>query len=178
MMSSHRGRLPHSVRLPGISFRTLTYISVRLERVELGPEPDSQNPTQSPGLSFSRRRLLQYLQSTLQTKVNSIMTLRTAMRRPSGFVPLAMSGAALYVVLRHLVLFGAAPHAPVDPHVGRPDEGPEAHIWQIMMTGQVPIILYLAIRWLWSDPVGTLSVLGIQVLAVVATAAPVFLLHW
>jgi hypothetical protein len=89
-----------------------------------------------------------------------------------------MSGAALYVVLRHLVLFGAAPHAHVDPRVGRPDEGPEAHIWQIMMTGQVPIILYLAIRWLGSDPVGTLSVLGIQVLAIVAAAAPVLLLHW
>jgi hypothetical protein len=89
-----------------------------------------------------------------------------------------MSGVALYVVLRHLVLFGAAHHAYVDPRVGRPDEGPEAHIWQIMMTGQVPIILYFAVRWLWSDPVGTLSVLGIQMLAIAAAAAPVFLLHW
>ena len=114
--------------------------------------------TQSRGLSFPRWRLLECPQSTLQTKVNGIMTIRTAMRRPSGFVPLAMSGAALYVVLRHLVLFGAASNVPVDPRVGRPDEGPEAHIWQIMMTGQVPIILYFAIRWLGSDPVGTLSV--------------------
>jgi hypothetical protein len=161
-----------------MSFRALTYISGRPERFELGPEPDSQNPTQSHGLSFQRRRLLQCQQSTLQTKVNGIVPIRIAVRRPSGSVPLAMSAAALYVVLRHLVLCGAAPHAPVDPRVGRPDEGPEAHIWQIMMTGQVPIILYFAIRWLRSDPVGTLSVLGVQVLAAVAAAAPVFLLHW
>ncbi len=101
------------------------------------------------------------------------MTIRTAIVRPSGFLPLVMSAAALYVVLRHLLGFGAS-----EVHSGRPDEGPEAHIWQIMMAGQLPIILYFAIRWLRSDPLGTLSVLGIQVLAIVAAAAPVFLLHW
>jgi hypothetical protein len=102
------------------------------------------------------------------------MSIRSAILRPSGFLPLVMSGAALFVVLQHLVLHGAEP--PV--HAGRPDEGPEAHIWQILMTGQVPIGLYFALRWVWSDPPGTLSVVGIQILAWVAAAAPVFLLRW
>jgi hypothetical protein len=102
------------------------------------------------------------------------MSIRTAVSRPSGFVPLAMSCAALYVVLRHLVLYGAGP--PV--HIGRPDEGPEAHIWQILMAGQLPVVLFFAIRWLWSDPRGALPVLGLQALAFVGAAAPVFLLNW
>ena len=102
------------------------------------------------------------------------MTIRTAITRPSGFLPLLMSVAALAVVLRHLALYGAGPTV----HVGRPDEGPEAHIWQILMTGQVPLILFFALRWLPSDPLGTGSVLGFQVLAIAAAAAPVFLLRW
>jgi len=81
-----------------------------------------------------------------------------------------MSAAALFVVLSHLLSFGVSP----EMHAGRPDEGPTAHIWQIMMTGQIPIIPYFAIRWLRSDPLGTLSVIGFQVLAFVSAAAPVF----
>jgi hypothetical protein len=100
------------------------------------------------------------------------MTVRTAIWRPSGFIPLAMSGAALCVVLLHLALFGAAP----EMHAGRPDEGPAAHLWQIFMIGQVPIILFFAFRWLRNDPLGTLSVLGFQALAIGAAMAPVLLL--
>ncbi len=102
------------------------------------------------------------------------MTVGAAIRRPSGFLPVAMSGGALATVLVHLVLFGAAP----EMHGGRPDEGPAAHLWQIFMIGQVPLILFFAIRWLRKDPLGTLSVLTLQVLASVAALAPVFLLKW
>jgi|SRR5580658_3756324 hypothetical protein len=102
------------------------------------------------------------------------MSIRSAIARPSGFVPLIMSGLALHVIVLRLVLVGAAQQA----HGGRPDEGSEAHIWQILMSGQVPIGLYFAARWLRSDPLGTLSVVGFQVLAFVAAAAPVFLLKW
>jgi hypothetical protein len=106
------------------------------------------------------------------------MTVRTAISRPSAFLPLAMSGIALYVVLQHLVLYGAVAHAPVDPRAGRPDEGPAAHIWQIMMTGQIPIVLYFVSKWPWRDPIGALPVAGFQLIAILAAAAPVFLLHW
>jgi hypothetical protein len=102
------------------------------------------------------------------------MSIKSAIARPSGFIPLVMSAAALYVVALRLFGFGTGS----DIHAGRHDEGPEAHIWQILMTGQMPIVLYFAIRWLRSDPRGTLSVVGIQALAFLAAAAPVFLLKW
>lgn len=102
------------------------------------------------------------------------MSVRTAIRRPSGALPLALSGTALGVVLLHLVLFGAAP----EMHAGRPDEGAAAHLWQICMIGQVPVILFFGIKWLAIDPRGTLLVLGFQGLAIVAAMAPVVLLKW
>jgi hypothetical protein len=73
------------------------------------------------------------------------------------------------VVLLRLALLGAAPEG---------DEGPAAHLWQIIMTCQVPIILFLAIRWLPYDPRGTISVLGLQLLAMATAIAPIYLLHW
>ena len=102
----------------------------------------------------------------------TIMSIKTALARPSGFIPLLMSAAAVAVVVWHLAAFGAGP----DMHAGRQDEGAEAHIWQILMIGQMPIVLYFGIRRLRSDPAGTVSVLGFQILAFAAAAAPVFLL--
>ncbi|MGH8151037.1 MAG: hypothetical protein ACRETB_13825 [Steroidobacteraceae bacterium] len=101
------------------------------------------------------------------------MPLRVAIRRPSGFLPIALSGAALGVVLLRLAIFGTAP----EMHAGRPDEGPAAHLWQIFMTAQAPIILFFMVRGLRQDPAGTLSVLGVQALAILLAAAPVFLLQ-
>jgi hypothetical protein len=97
------------------------------------------------------------------------MSVRTTIRRPSGFLPLAMSGAALMVVLLRLALLGAAPER---------DEGPAAHLGQIIMTCQVPIVLFLAISWLWRDPRGTISVLGLQLLAMATAIAPIYFLNW
>ena len=102
------------------------------------------------------------------------MTIKTAIRRPTGFLPLALSGAALALVLIRLTFIGAAP----EMHAGRLDEGTSAHLWQIFMIGQLPMIAHFAIRWLRTDLLGTLSVLGFQLLAIVAAMAPVFLLGW
>jgi hypothetical protein len=102
------------------------------------------------------------------------MSVKTTIGRPSGFLPLAMSGAALIVVLLRLALFGAAPESVA----GRSDEGPAAHLWQIFMIGQIPIILFFAIRWRRNDPRGAMSVLGLQLLAIAAAMAPIYLLKW
>lgn len=98
------------------------------------------------------------------------MALRATIKRPSGFLPLALSAAALAVVLLRLAIFGTAREI----IAGRPDEGPAAHLWQIFMTGQAPIILFFVVRWLRRDPLGTLSVLGIQALAILFAMAPVY----
>ena len=67
------------------------------------------------------------------------MPLRSAMRDPSALIPLAMSLAALGIIVLHILVAGTDP---------QPDEGTEAHLWQLLMLGQVPIVLFFAINWL------------------------------
>ena len=95
------------------------------------------------------------------------MTLSTMLRRPSAFLPVAMSLAALATVLVYVVRFGVA---------RQPDEGTAAHIWQLLMAAQVPIVAFFAVRWLPRAPKPALRVLALQFVAVLAALAPVFLL--
>ena len=92
----------------------------------------------------------------------------SVLRRPSALIPLAMSFAALSLVVGHMVFFGTA---------REPDEGTAAHLWQLLMAGQIPVIAFFAIRWLPRTPRQAILVLTLQVLAGLAAAAPVFLLN-
>jgi hypothetical protein len=94
------------------------------------------------------------------------VTVRTLMKQPSGFVPMAMSSVALATVLVTVALFGV---------VREPDEGATAHIWQLLMAGQVPIIAFFAIKWVPQAPRQALPVLALQAAALMAALAPVFL---
>ncbi|MDP9099591.1 MAG: hypothetical protein M3N48_11465 [Verrucomicrobiota bacterium] len=76
-----------------------------------------------------------------------------------------MSLAALATVLLHIARFGVAREA---------DEGTAAHLWQILMAGQLPIIAFFAIRWLPKNPKSALAVLALQAGAGLAALAPVF----
>jgi hypothetical protein len=87
--------------------------------------------------------------------------------KPSAFLPVAMSIAALATVLVYVARFGVAK---------QPDEGAAAHLWQLLMATQVPIIAFFAVRWLPRAPRRALPVLALQVVAALAAAAPVFLL--
>ena len=89
-------------------------------------------------------------------------------RKPSAFLPLAMSLAALATVLIY---------ASVNGVVREPDENAAAHVWQLLMAGQLPLVLFFAIKWLPEAPRQALSVLALQAGAGLAAAAPVFLLH-
>ena len=95
------------------------------------------------------------------------MTRFALLRKPSAFLPVAMSLAALATVLVYVVRFGVA---------RQPDEGTSAHLWQLLMVAQVPIIAFFAVRWLPEAPRQALPVLALQVGAALAAAAPVFLL--
>jgi hypothetical protein len=88
-------------------------------------------------------------------------------KRPSAFLPVIMSIAALATVLVYLARFGV---------VHEPDEGTAAHIWQLLMAAQVPIIAFFAIKWLPQAPKQALQVLALQLVAVLAALAPVFIL--
>ena len=91
------------------------------------------------------------------------------LKRPSALIPLAMSIAALALVLGHIAMFGTARQA---------DEGTAAHLWQLLMAGQLPIIGFFAIKWFPRTPGPALLVLALQAIAGLAAAAPVFLLNF
>jgi len=79
-----------------------------------------------------------------------------------------MSIAVLALVLGHVAMFGAAHQA---------DEGASAHIFQLLIAGQVPLAAFFAIKWLPRAPRLSLSVLALQAAAVVAALAPVYLFN-
>ena len=79
-----------------------------------------------------------------------------------------MSLAALAVVLVHITRFGVTREA---------DEGTAAHLWQILMAAQVPIVAFFAIKWLPQTPKQALLVLAVQAVAALAALAPVFALN-
>ena len=91
------------------------------------------------------------------------------LKHPSAFLPVAMSLVALATVLIFVALHGTAPQT---------DEGAAAHIWQLLMAAQAPIVLYFAIKWVPQSPRRAVPILALQVGAALAAMAPVFLLHW
>jgi len=90
------------------------------------------------------------------------------LKQPSAFLPLAMSIMALAMVLGSLAMYGV---------VHETDEGTVAHLWQILMAGQMPVIAFFAIKWLRRAPKQALGVLALQAAALLASMAPVFFLH-
>ena len=101
---------------------------------------------------FYGRRFV-VLVPTVGSKMDEKFSFGGVVRKPSAFVPLAMSLTALAVVLSHIAIYGA---------VREPDEGTAAHIWQLLMGLQLPILAFFAIKWLPKAPRQTLIVLGMQ----------------
>src|SRR2546426_3625037 len=93
----------------------------------------------------------------------------STVKQPSALIPLAMSCAALAIVLGHLAMSGVGREA---------DEGTAAHLWQLLMAGQLPVVAFFAIKWLPRSPRQALLVLALQAGAALAALAPVFLLNW
>jgi hypothetical protein len=91
------------------------------------------------------------------------------LRDPIALIPIAMSAAAVAIVLIHLARVGVAPQA---------DEGTEAHLWQLLMVGQLPIVALFALTRLAGSPGPALRVPSVQAAAALAALAPVYLLHW
>ena len=73
-------------------------------------------------------------------------------KQPSAWLPLAMSLAALALVLGHAAIFGIVHEA---------DEGTAAHVWQILMAAQLPIVAYFILKWLPRRPRELLQVLAL-----------------
>ena len=94
------------------------------------------------------------------------MNFPTILKKTSAFLPVAMSLAAFIVVISHILIYGAVREA---------DEGAAAHIFQLLLIAQMPIVALFAIRWLAKFPRQALMVLALQAAAGLAALAPVFI---
>jgi len=89
------------------------------------------------------------------------------LKKPSAYLPLLMSLPALAIVLAHVTIFGTAKEG---------DEGAAAHLFQLLVAGQVLVAGCFAVRWLPTAPRQATKVLVLQALAVLLACAPVALL--
>ena len=76
--------------------------------------------------------------------------------------------------LAAIITLGAALiHGLIFGFVRETDEGVAAHLWQLFMGGQVPVIVFFAIKHLPRNPKEALEVLTLQIAAALAACAPV-----
>ena len=87
------------------------------------------------------------------------------MKQASAWIPIGMSLAALATVLIHITLYGTVREA---------DEGTAAHIWQLLMAGQLPVVGFFAVKWLPRAPRSALEILSLQFVAGLAALFPVY----
>jgi hypothetical protein len=90
------------------------------------------------------------------------------LRRPSGFVPLAIS-AGFLTAFGIGIIQGTL--------VRQPDEGIGAHLFQILMPAQLFVIAFFAASWLPKRPLAALKVLALQGSAALGVLAIVFFRH-
>jgi hypothetical protein len=84
----------------------------------------------------------------------------------SRVAPIIMSLLSLALIIEGLLQFGL--------HHREVDEGWQAHLFQLLMGLQVPIVLLFAATANWRQPSRALQVLGLQALAWGAAFAAVY----
>ena len=91
-----------------------------------------------------------------------------SMKQPSAFLPLAMSLAALAMLLGYVAIFGVAQHE---------DERAPARIFQLLLVLQLPIVAFFAIKWLPQAPKQALRILALQAGAWITAIGAVFVIE-
>ena len=90
-------------------------------------------------------------------------------RVPSAVIPIALSFVAMTVVVVSLAMSNWIV-------VHESDEGVAAHLWQLCMAVQVPVLLFFALKWIRRSPKQAFAVLSVQFGAALLALAPVYLL--
>jgi uncharacterized membrane-anchored protein len=90
------------------------------------------------------------------------------LRRPAAFIPVTMSLMALAIVLFHIAKSG---------HLHEADEGTAAHLFQLLMVCQLPLIAWFAVAWLPRELKAALQVLALQAAAGFSAFAALFYLE-
>ena len=93
--------------------------------------------------------------------------MRSLLKEPSAYLSLAMAFACLALVVGHFAMYG---------NLHEVDEGTPAHLFQLLMVAQVPIVGYFAIKWLPQNPAAALQVLVLWAAVVIAAFAGVYFL--
>ena len=93
--------------------------------------------------------------------------MRSLLKEPSAYLPLAMALACLALVLGHFAMYG---------NLHEVDEGTPAHLFQLLMVAQVPFVGYFAIKWLPPNSTQALQVLALWAAVVIAAFAGVYFL--
>ena len=96
-------------------------------------------------------------------------SVKVLFKRPSAIIPIALSLGVLAALLVSFAIFGF-PHREAD-------EGTAAHLFQIWLVLEVIGVAFFAIRYLPQKPMQAFLILALQVVAVIAACAPVFLLN-
>ena len=89
------------------------------------------------------------------------------LKHPSAFVPVAMSLAALALVIVYVTMFGVVQQA---------DKGTPAHVFQLLIVGQMPVVAFFALKWFPREPKRAVPVLALQGAVAVLAIATVVLL--
>ena len=97
-----------------------------------------------------------------------VFSFAEVVKLPSAAIPIGMSLMAFALVAGALAVGSAAPQA---------DEGAVAHLWQLLMAGQLPVVAFFVFKWVRRAPRQTLLVLGLQLCAGLASMALVLLFH-
>jgi hypothetical protein len=95
------------------------------------------------------------------------MKVSVMLKLPSAFIPVGMSIAALALALFSVAIFGATREA---------DEGAAAHLWQLLIAGQLPVMGFFALKWFPRTPRPAIPVMALQAVAFLAAVAPVYFL--
>jgi len=90
---------------------------------------------------------------------------RNILKVPAAWLPILMSGIVIASIIWHLANFGLAHQT---------DEGTAAHLFQILMPVQVPIIGFFAAKWLPVDSRWAVKVLIAQLGLMAVIVATVF----
>ena len=88
---------------------------------------------------------------------------RSMLRQMSALVPLAMSLAALLLVIYQLIISAHSSGAEADA---------VASVFQLLIVGQAPFAAYFAVKWMPRAPGDAMLILALQAAAAVAALAP------
>jgi uncharacterized membrane protein SpoIIM required for sporulation len=102
-----------------------------------------------------------------------MQVIRFLVKTPSAYIPILMSTFALGLIIGYLVFYSMSGIS-IQPEK---DEGTAAHIFQLLMGGQVPVIAFFAIKYLPKKPKQALIILALQFIFGLLAFLPVYILE-